>query len=321
MADARSVLVLDAAGAPLTSASPTWVDYRDRAGAARSPPPVPAHLGNGVWAWAPSAEDEATGTVALVDFGAGALPRRVCWPVHRPDGANQFWAFHVEDAGGALWTGAAPTVGHYDDSTGAPRTPPAPAAVSGAYLWALTPTAADVAAGIEGRIDGPTGSAQPYWGLSTEAVVVAPAPPAAPAVRDAAADIQAFLAGRILSGVSLELGRNLFRGPVRPHPSSTSPAVFVLNLGGSAPAPFLGGGRKALAEALVAVFVRGGPGEWAKGEALARAVLGDVQLRAPAGYVDWLVQEAHPVSLEVEDAGQHPLWQFTVQARYVSAPA
>jgi hypothetical protein len=171
MADARSTLVLDSTGAPLTTATPSFVDYRDRAGSARTPPAAPSHLGGGVWAFTPSDADETAGTVALVDFGAGAEPRRVTWGLHLPDGSNQFWAVHIEDEAGALWTGAAPTAGVYDDSAGSPRTPPSLAVVSGAYLFALTPTSADVAAGIEGRLDGPAGSNQPYWAFSSVPLV------------------------------------------------------------------------------------------------------------------------------------------------------
>lgn len=167
MADARSILVLDSTGAPLTAATPSFVDYRDTAGNARTPPAAPTHLGGGVWAFIPSDADEATGTVALVDFGAGAEPRRVTWALHLADGSNQFWAVHVEDETGALWAGTAPTVGLYDDSAGNPRTPPTLAVVSGAYLFALVPTAADVAAGIEGRLDGPASSAVPFWSFSS----------------------------------------------------------------------------------------------------------------------------------------------------------
>lgn len=143
------------------------------------------------------------------------------------------------------------------------------------------------------------------------------------ALRDPAADVQAFLAGKVLSGVTLATsgsGLNLFRGPLRPHTSTPSPAVFVLNLGGPPPSPLLGGTRQAIIESLVAVFIRGPAGAWDQGEALALAVLGELQLRVTAGYIDWQVREAHPVPLEVEDAGQHPLWQLTVRCRYQASP-
>lgn len=183
MADARSILVLDSTGAPLTSGSPSFVDYRDTAGSARTPPAAPAHLGGGVWAFAPSDADETVGTVALVDFGAGAEPRRVTWALHLADNSNQFWAVHVEDEAGALWAGTAPTVGLYDDSAGNPRTPPTLAAVSGAYLFALTPTAGDVTAGIEGRLDGPASSAVLFWSFSSAPLVEGGTPgPLAPSV-------------------------------------------------------------------------------------------------------------------------------------------
>ena len=65
----------------------------------------------------------------------------------------------------------------YQDSAGTPRTPPAIVAVAGAYLWALTPTTADITAQTSARIDAPATSGWPYLLLATEPVVVAPAPP------------------------------------------------------------------------------------------------------------------------------------------------
>lgn len=158
MVATRSFLVLDINGAPLTSATPTFVDYRDTTGTSRTPPSNPTHVGGGLYAYTPSASDETTGTVALVDAGSSAYPRYVTESIHLATNANQFWAYHVEDQAGALWTGTAPTVGDYRDRLGASRTPPTATVVSGAYLFALTPTAGDVTAETIARIDMPTGA-------------------------------------------------------------------------------------------------------------------------------------------------------------------
>lgn len=182
MATTRSLLVLDTAGAPLTAGAPVFLDYRDRSsGAPRTAPAVPVHVGGGVWNFTPSDADESIGTVALIDFGASASPRYATASIFLPNRSNQFWGLHVTDGAGALWTGAAPTIGLYDDWVGTPRTAPAVLAVSGARLFVVAPSAADAAIGVAGRIDGPAGSAQPFWHVTSGPVVsggasVSPAP-------------------------------------------------------------------------------------------------------------------------------------------------
>lgn len=154
------LLLTDDSDAPLTTAAPVFVDYRDRSGNARTPPTGPAHIGGGLYVFTPSAADEAIGTAYLIDNGAGANPRRSYGAVQ--DGRG-FDVFLVEDSAGDLWAGAAPTVGSYYSSAGTPRTPPALVAVAGAYLYSLTPTAADSVVSTAYRIDGPAGSTQSYW--------------------------------------------------------------------------------------------------------------------------------------------------------------
>lgn len=169
MADARSLTVRDSAGTPVTTGV-TLAVYVDTTGAARTPPAI-THVGSGKWVFTPSDADETVGTVALVDCGAGSLPPRASFAVHEADNSNQFWCFHFEDAAGALWAGAAPSSLQYVDPAGAARTPPALVAVAGAYLYTLTPTAGDVTAGIEGRLDAPANAFPEYWEFSSEPVV------------------------------------------------------------------------------------------------------------------------------------------------------
>lgn len=169
MADARSLTVRDSANAPVTTGV-TLAVYVDTTGAARTPPAI-THIGAGKWVFTPSDADEAVGTVALVDCGAGNQPRRASFAVHLPTNANQFWCFHFEDGAAVLWSGAAPSSLQYVDPAGGARTPPSLVAVAGAYLYALTPTAGDVTAGIEGRLDAPDSAFPPYWEFSSEPVV------------------------------------------------------------------------------------------------------------------------------------------------------
>jgi hypothetical protein len=169
MADARSLTIRDSSGAPVTTGV-TLAVYVDTTGTARTPPAI-THVGAGKWVFTPSDADETVGTVALVDCGVGALPRRASFAIHLADNSNQFWCFQFEDGAGALWAGAAPSSLQYVDPTGAARTPPSLVAVAGAYLYSLTPSGADVTAGIEGRLDAPAGAVPTYWEFSSEPVV------------------------------------------------------------------------------------------------------------------------------------------------------
>lgn len=178
MADLRPILVLDSTGAPLTGAAGSMsAQAWSSAGVARGSRSV-LEVRPGHYAPVTLDEDEAAGTVVLLDCGAGRLPRRVAFEVFLPDNSNQFWAVVVEDPAGALWTGAAPTVGEYGSAAGA-RTPPAtvaiPAGSTSLFTW--TPTAEDVAADVAIRIVGPAGSSQPFWSDETREVTAPPALP------------------------------------------------------------------------------------------------------------------------------------------------
>ena len=153
MADARPFAVVDSAGAPLLGGvAGMTLSYTDKSGAAQTSPGI-TELGGGVYQVLPTDADESSGRVAFIDCGVGNEPRRVTWPIYRPDNGNQFFAFHCEDSAGALWAGAAPTFATYVDKAGAGRTPPTLTAIAGAYLYVATPSAADVTADSSGRID------------------------------------------------------------------------------------------------------------------------------------------------------------------------
>lgn len=180
MANAIAFSVTNSSGAPVTGAAAGMtVLARDIAGAVRTAPAV-TELGDGVYQVQPTDADEAAGTALLIDTGVGNEPRRLTATCFLPNKSNQFLAVTVEDTAGALWTGAAPTVGSYRGKDGVTRTPPAVVALAGAYLWALVPSTADIAAEVAARIDGPVGSAQTYFVWDVEPIV--PTTPTAPIV-------------------------------------------------------------------------------------------------------------------------------------------
>lgn len=315
MADPRSVIVVDSAGAPLTSGTPSVQAFDRTTGAARTAPTI-AHVAAapGTWRFTCSDADETTGTVVLVDFGAGNLPRFVSWECCKADQSNQFWSFPIVNASGAAWAGAAPTFGGYTGGVTPTLTAIAGAATA---LHVAAPSAADIAAGAEGRVDGPAGSAQPYWNVSTE-----PASPwaaASPgALKDAAADIAAFLDTKTAGGVVLALATNLFRGRMLSIDTSQAPAVFCLNTGGPPPDQYLGGHRKALYRAMVQVMVRGPAGDDHAGELIAREVLAWLNMQVVSGYVSWNCRDSAPAYLGV-DRDQHGQWSINVECLSVAA--
>lgn len=181
MADSRPFQVRDAAGALVTGAGGSFsVVAFDTRGNARTPPAVVEPF-PGSYRVRASDSDESERTVVLVDCGAGRYPRRYCFAVSRPDGANQFWAFVVEQADLTLWANASdpPTIlaGSFVDADGLARpVVPELRAVAGAYLWACVPSPADIEADSQLIFVGPTGSAQPSWQGSTERRGVTPSP-------------------------------------------------------------------------------------------------------------------------------------------------
>jgi hypothetical protein len=151
--------IWDASNAPKTDALANGLQftaYRNRAGTARAQPTI-THLGNGVYRFQPSTSDVAEGIAYAVQTGTGAFPARYSGAIC-PEAAP-FAAFLLTaQADGSLWTGAVPTVGMYVDPSGNARTPPALAAVAGAYLYTLTPSSADLAVGVAYRLSLPSGA-------------------------------------------------------------------------------------------------------------------------------------------------------------------
>lgn len=314
MADAHSVTIRDATNAPVTTGV-TMAVYVDRAGAARTPPAV-THLGGGKWAFTPSDADETVGTVAMLDAGANNEPRRPAFAVHKPDQSNQFFAFSVLNPDGSVWAGGAPTLGLYDDPAGNPRTQPVLVAAAGAYLWSLSPSTADIAAGVELRIDMPAGAAGDYLDGST----VQPSPWTAPSpgpVKNAAYDVAQFLNGKTVGAVPLTLATNLFIGRMPDTDKTTSPCVAVLNTGGASPQSLLSGERQSLYSASVQVMVRSSADDFAAGEALARGVIEWCHQQVIAGYLSWYSRDSQPALLG-PDSDQHLVWAINLDAEYLA---
>ena len=174
MADARSLTVRDAAGAPVTTGVTIQLYIDMTTGAARTAPAM-NHRGDGKWVFVPTDADEAAGVLVVVLTG-GNHPRRASFAVHKPDNSNQFFVFHFENGAGDLWLGAAVGAPQYIDPSGAARTPPTLAKPADPFLgvvgiYTLTPTPADIAAGVEGRLDAPAGASPDYWEFSSEPIV------------------------------------------------------------------------------------------------------------------------------------------------------
>lgn len=160
--------IYDDDGNPVTGATPSFIDYRDRGAIARARPVI-AELGAGQYGFEAPSTDAVTGIAFLVDNGVAATPRRVSGAVCLASAPFSVW--HLEDADGALWTGALPSLGGYSGINGALPSPPSIVTVStpSAYLFSVTPAAADLASGISFRADSPAGA----WPLYVQDALVA----------------------------------------------------------------------------------------------------------------------------------------------------
>ena len=304
--------IYDDTGAPLTGVVPTFVDYCDRAGVARAQPVI-LELGGGQYGFVPTDADVAVGVCYLVDNGATHEPARVSGPVTSPEMPFAVW--HLEDDAGALWAGAAPTVASYVSSSGS-RTAPAIVAAR-TYLFSLTPTVSDAAVGVSLSADSPDGA----FPLFLQQTLVSLSPWAAPSpgpLKNPAADITAFLNGKLAGATTLTSGTNLFTGRMLDDTQSPAAAVFCLNTGGAAPVPYLNGNRTADFSPMVQVLVRGPVGDLAVGEGLARGVFAWLHQATVAGYVQVLARDSAPVLLEV-DSAERGVWSINVECEYVAS--
>lgn len=305
--------VYDSTGAPVTSATPSFVAYCDRSGNPLTQPVV-ANLGSGVYGFTPTSTDEATGAVFLVDNGSSNSPRRVSGACSSQ--AAPFFGWHLETSAGAIWSGAAPTFGVYCDFTGAARTPPAIVQpVTG--LFAFSPSADDLATGCAFRVDSPATAAPARIAGSIDLPFGA-APTPGP-LKNAALDVANFLDTKACADITLSKGVNLFIGPMRSTELSPAPCVFVLNSGGAAPVPYLAGTREAFYRPTVQVQIRGPIGDFFRGEAIAVAVSRWLaQTTSIDGYVTTYLRDSQPAYLG-EDTQQHPQWSSNLELQYVAS--
>lgn len=160
MSDRIAFAIFDAGGLPKTGATPTFVDYCDRDGTPKAQPTI-TEFGAGLYGFVPTSDDYFEGRAYVIATGSGLLPNWLSGQLG-PD-RTQFVVVLLED-GSALWTGAAPTLGAYKDLAGNNRTPaPGLLALSGQHLYALMPSAGDIANGTAWRIDLPVGTSVPYF--------------------------------------------------------------------------------------------------------------------------------------------------------------
>lgn len=155
MGDRIAFPLLTEGGLAGTAATPTLLDYVQRNGDTPTKPAI-THLGNGVFVFRPTGVNVAHGVAFVVDAGAGFVPRYTPGAVC-PD-TEPFVAVLVLDAiTGALWAGSAPSVGLYMDFEGLEREAPELLQMQ-TYLFAMTPTPADVLKGVVAQFIAPPGS-------------------------------------------------------------------------------------------------------------------------------------------------------------------
>ena len=176
MANLRSINVISRiTGLPLAGLVGTALAW-SASGVVRTPPAV-VDVGGGEYQVQPTDDDETVGTVVLVDLGVDALPRYTVLDVFKGDNSNQFFAVVVTNPDGTLWSGPAPSVSRYQWGA-VDKLASAPARVSitsAVHVW--SPSIADIANDASIRVDGPAGSAQPYWDGDVLPLVELPALP------------------------------------------------------------------------------------------------------------------------------------------------
>lgn len=134
-------------------------------------------------------------------------------------------------------------------------------------------------------------------------------------IKDAAADVAAFLDGEVAGSLTLDLGANLFIGQMRALERAAAPAVFVLGTGGPSPSHYIGGHRTSLFRPTVQVMVRGPAGDDTTGAAIAAAVYTLLHQQVPTGYVSWDARDSAPVYLG-PDPRQHGQWVINLECAY-----
>ena len=173
-AEKLAFMLVDGGGAPKADAvigngasEVRFELYRDRTGADRTKPVITS-LGLGVYGFEVSEADVLAATAWIVKTGADVTgPAFAASGSTRVFGAaflqSQPWFVQLlEDGAGALWAGAAPTIGAWRDvAGGADASAPGVLQVAPG-LWGFTPDAADLQAGRAFRWDAPAGAYPSY---------------------------------------------------------------------------------------------------------------------------------------------------------------
>ena len=140
-----------------------------------------------------------------------------------------------------------------------------------------------------------------------------------------AVDLVDFLHLKVLAGVTLTKGTNLFVGQVRAEDQTPSPSAFVLNTGGPQPTPYLGGAREAYWRPTVQVLVRGAAQANEAGERLALAAfsalaLASVPMTGGGSYVAVLPRDSAPNYLGQDDS-RRGLWSMNFECQFKGTAA
>lgn len=321
MSDRFAVAFTNADGSAYTGGTaPTVVDFRDLGGVARPVNPAITHAGDGLWKGEVTDADVQTGSVLLLQSPAGVYPaffaRAFCLE-QNPIAV----AFFIDAATGALWAGAAPSViaGRLlsDNSVQALTL----SLVKSPYLVAVSPSAAQLAAGIGFVITGPAGAAPASAGGS---LFPSSNFAASSGAQLPAHDLATFLAGILAlpsppggsKTFTYAVGGNLTMGPVRSKDETIQNVhVSVLQTGGPAPQPFLESGGASWKLARVQVTVRSQVDDFHTGQATAVGLLAKAHLGVIAGYTNVLAQETEPNYLGADERGTHR-WSFNVEMQF-----
>jgi phage gp46-like protein len=217
--------VYDASNAPVLGAVLTFDLYKDKTGGARPLEPTIVELGGGQYRFTPTDDDEAVGTVALVNTG-GNFPLRAVFAIHRAN--NQFWPVYLEQASGAPWAGAAPTIADYRNAAGADLIGSAPAVVpvdatKGTY--SISPSSAHIAAIVGVHTNSPAGAYPEHWHGYTVPVPSPPTPTPAPTTFNVVSEVTGLPLAGALGGFTVQAW-DAFTGSPR-----TPPAVVEIGGG------------------------------------------------------------------------------------------
>lgn len=136
-----------------------------------------------------------------------------------------------------------------------------------------------------------------------------------PTLKNPASDLATAITGQSLGGVTVTSGTNLFFRALHPIPIDS--AIYLLNLGGPPPDPYVTTAREAIYEAVVQAVTYSAPGEdgYDIGRALVAGFMGYVQQLSVSGYVSVLCNQAQPNYLVDPDTQRH-VFTLDVTMRY-----